>query len=223
MTSASEGSGPAGPVSHAGAGSRTDCPARAGAESEASSTIRTRTGMAASMASGGGATSAGTAGRAVMAAGCAGEAAPGRAAGQALEVTGSRAPAGRPGADRGQVTTPRVRRRMVTSMIVPATARLNTPTRTAVRMSLMRAAAMLTKPKTATPASAAPIPLELVPQPQQTDPGLHMNCPFGAGDLRSIRARSGPALPCPQARLRLPERQSCSPAWPETTRMMWCR
>jgi hypothetical protein len=79
----------------------------------------------------------------------------------------------------GQVTTPRVRHRMITSATVPAAARLNTVMRAAVMIVLMKAVAMLTTPAIPTTAKATPSPLEVTPPPLD-DPGLHMVSPSRA-------------------------------------------
>ena len=100
----------------------------------------------------------------------------GRGAGRARTGTGGRGrPAtGTPDIPAGQVTTPRVRRRTTTSTTTPPAARLNTVTRSAVRMALTTTLAMLTAATVPSTASAIPAPPEVTPLPPHADPGLHM-------------------------------------------------
>jgi hypothetical protein len=86
---------------------------------------------------------------------------------------------------------------MTTSMMLPAPAMLNTVMRAAVRMSLMSVAVMLTATTVAAKAAAAPIPLEAVPQPQHTEPGLHMGDPFAPVGIASITALPSGAVCLP--------------------------
>lgn len=111
-----------------------------------------------------------------------------------------------------QVATPRVRRRMTTSMMLPPAAMLSTPASIAVRMSLMNVAAMLAALTAAMATTAMPIPLEPAPQPQQADPGLHMSSPFGTGGPHVHHRSCRPVLSARrQGTFQLPDSQTLFP------------
>ena len=93
-------------------------------------------------------------------------------------------------------------------MTLPAAAALIRVTRTAVRMSLMTAAAMLTTPTAPSTTTAKPSPVEVAPLPQHADPGLHMVVPFRASwpsvtPSLTQRGRAGPDHLPIRARLRV--------------------
>jgi hypothetical protein len=98
---------------------------------------------------------------------------------------------------------------MTTSMTLLPAATQSTPTSIAASMSLMRVAAMLAALMAPTAAAAMPIPLELTPQPQQADPGLHMSSPFGTGGPHAHHRPCGPVLSARrQGTMRLPDSQT---------------
>src|SRR6266513_2387357 len=95
-------------------------------------------------------------------------------------------------------------------MMLPAAAAQTRVTRTAVRMSMMTAAAMLTTPTAPSTTTARPSPVEVAPLPQHADPGLHMVVP-----LRASWPSVTSPLPSAAVRAHLPGPPAAAAARPD--------